>query len=230
MPRKPEDAAAAEAIAKRVGHRVRKLRLRADLTQAELAEALKITLEAYSRIERGAGLPSFPTLLRLCQRLGSTPDRLLREGGDVAKPQAGARVRSRRGLVFRTGADGRPEVVPMFPGRARREDAAATVPATPTPMPRRPTPMAADVWPKFRNPTPPDDGDDPPGLAPHGRRSLAAKEQEQLDWTVEALRRLDRADRAAVRAIVRQLCVRAGILPDYEALFRPPTEADDPSE
>ncbi len=77
MPRRAEDKEVAIQIAKRLGDRARTARSRLDLTQEELSEIVGITAEALGRIERGAALPSFPTLLRLCAALRVSPSDLL---------------------------------------------------------------------------------------------------------------------------------------------------------
>lgn len=46
-------------------------------SQLETAERLKMTSEAYARIERGTSVPSCRTLMRICSVLRFTPDALL---------------------------------------------------------------------------------------------------------------------------------------------------------
>ena len=90
------------------------------------------------------------------------------------------------------------------PRRPRQELQALPEPA-PAYQPRRGLAL--------RNPEPADEADEPPGAAPDGRVRLGAREQAHLDWMVEVLRRLDRADRAAVRELVRHMAKKAGMLP-----------------
>ncbi|WP_239014775.1 helix-turn-helix transcriptional regulator [Archangium violaceum] len=52
-------------------------RMRAALTQAEVARRVGVQLEVYGRIERGEMLPSVPTLRRICLALEILPDELL---------------------------------------------------------------------------------------------------------------------------------------------------------
>ena len=52
-------------------------RLRAGLTQAEVADGVGVAPEVCGRLERGHMLPSVPTLLRLCLTLRSKPDELM---------------------------------------------------------------------------------------------------------------------------------------------------------
>jgi transcriptional regulator with XRE-family HTH domain len=96
MPARPQDAAAAEATAKTLAQALRSRRFARALTQAALAERLGISLEAYSRLERGQALPSFPTLLRLCAVLETTPDALLLPVDAAGNPGM-PRVRKRDG-------------------------------------------------------------------------------------------------------------------------------------
>ncbi len=53
-----------------LGRRVAELRLRAQLTQAQLAERLGVATETISRLERGVVLPSLETMNDLAAALG----------------------------------------------------------------------------------------------------------------------------------------------------------------
>jgi transcriptional regulator with XRE-family HTH domain len=53
-----------------IGKAAREARLRKKLTQADVAERVKLTDEVYGRIERGDMTPSTPTLIKLCTVLG----------------------------------------------------------------------------------------------------------------------------------------------------------------
>jgi transcriptional regulator with XRE-family HTH domain len=66
-----------EAIAIRVGQGLRAARLRARLTQAQVAEAFGLAPEAYARMERGKLLPSLPTLVGLCAVLRVSMDEVV---------------------------------------------------------------------------------------------------------------------------------------------------------
>lgn len=63
-----------------LGAAVRSGRVRADLTQAALAEAAGVSDETISRIERGAYEPAVSTLIAIADALGLTLDGLL--GGE----------------------------------------------------------------------------------------------------------------------------------------------------
>jgi transcriptional regulator with XRE-family HTH domain len=63
-PRSPEHAALGEAV--------RRLRLEADLSQEELAEAAGTDLTQVGGIERGVRNPSYTTMLRLAGALGTS--------------------------------------------------------------------------------------------------------------------------------------------------------------
>ncbi|MGZ3457068.1 MAG: helix-turn-helix domain-containing protein [Archangium sp.] len=64
-------------LAKTIGEAARNARLRAQLTQADVAEMVDLVTEVYGRIERGGMVPSVPTLLRLCRALRISADELL---------------------------------------------------------------------------------------------------------------------------------------------------------
>lgn len=66
-----------EALAKTIGGNARALRLKLESTQEELAEAVGLSPQVYSRLERGGVLPSLGTLMRLCTAFEVTPDRLI---------------------------------------------------------------------------------------------------------------------------------------------------------
>ena len=62
---------------KRLGKRIREERLRLNLTQAQLAEAIDISNTYMGAIERGERSLTLDTLVRLVNRLGVTVDYLL---------------------------------------------------------------------------------------------------------------------------------------------------------
>lgn len=62
---------------KRLGSRIRDERLRLNLTQAQLAEAIDISTTYMGSIERGERSLTLDTLVRLVNRLGVTVDYLL---------------------------------------------------------------------------------------------------------------------------------------------------------
>lgn len=55
------------------GRRVRQLRRQKDMTQEELAEAINVSPEFISNLERGINAPSFDTLERLAEALDVAP-------------------------------------------------------------------------------------------------------------------------------------------------------------
>ena len=63
-PRSPEHAALGEAV--------RRLRLEAEMSQEELAEAAGTDLTQVGGVERGVRNPSYTTLLRLADALGTS--------------------------------------------------------------------------------------------------------------------------------------------------------------
>lgn len=97
MPTRPKDTAISRETAKHLGEALRSRRFDQQLTQAQLADRLDISIEAYSRLERGQALPSFPTLLKICETLETTPDALLLATGTAAATsgrRSGPRIRS----------------------------------------------------------------------------------------------------------------------------------------
>lgn len=62
---------------KKLGKRIREERLRLNLTQAQLAEAIDISDTYMGAIERGERCLTLDTLVRLVKRLGVTVDYLL---------------------------------------------------------------------------------------------------------------------------------------------------------
>lgn len=62
---------------KKLGERIREERLRLNLTQAQLAEAIDISDTYMGAIERGERSLTLDTLVRLVNRLGVTVDYLL---------------------------------------------------------------------------------------------------------------------------------------------------------
>jgi transcriptional regulator with XRE-family HTH domain len=79
--KEPELPVAVRRMEKRlsatVGEAARLARMRAGLTQADVAQRIGVATEVYGRMERGKMLPSVPTLLRLCVVLRSGPDELM---------------------------------------------------------------------------------------------------------------------------------------------------------
>ncbi len=64
-------------LAASVGAEARSARMRAGLTQADVAGRVGIAMEVYGRLERGKMLPSVPTLFRLCLALQLSADATL---------------------------------------------------------------------------------------------------------------------------------------------------------
>ena len=64
-------------LAANVGEIAREARVRAGLTQADVAERVGLATEVYGRLERGRMLPSVPSLRRLCIALRTPSDTFL---------------------------------------------------------------------------------------------------------------------------------------------------------
>ena len=75
--RKESNGAMDNELANTLGEAAREARIRAGLTQADVAERIGIVTEVYGRIERGLMLPSVETLRRLCRVLRVPSDVLL---------------------------------------------------------------------------------------------------------------------------------------------------------
>jgi transcriptional regulator with XRE-family HTH domain len=66
-----------DKLAANVGEIAREARIRAGLTQADVAERIGLATEVYGRLERGRMLPSVPSLRRLCIALRTPSDTFL---------------------------------------------------------------------------------------------------------------------------------------------------------
>ncbi|OJH34485.1 helix-turn-helix transcriptional regulator [Cystobacter ferrugineus] len=64
-------------LASTIGTAARAARVRANLTQEDVAERVGLATEVYGRLERGGMLPSVPTLKKLCEILRIPSDVLL---------------------------------------------------------------------------------------------------------------------------------------------------------
>lgn len=63
-----------KALAQSIGKAARKARLSLGLTQEDAAERIGVSVEFYSRIERGAALPSLATFVRMAYVLNLSSD------------------------------------------------------------------------------------------------------------------------------------------------------------
>lgn len=63
-----------------IGESIRHHRKRLNLTQAQLAQRLNVTMQAVSKWENGTGLPDISMAVPLARALGTTTDELLRFG------------------------------------------------------------------------------------------------------------------------------------------------------
>ena len=66
-----------EKLQQHLGEVARSARLRLGLTQAEVAQQVRLKPAVYGRIERGKMTPSVPSLRRICTVLGLSSDLLL---------------------------------------------------------------------------------------------------------------------------------------------------------
>ncbi|MFY0570130.1 helix-turn-helix domain-containing protein [Archangium lansingense] len=69
-----------EKLRHSLGDAARAARLRMGLTQAEVAKKVRLKSGVYGRVERGAMVPSVPTLRRICETLAISSDALLSLG------------------------------------------------------------------------------------------------------------------------------------------------------
>jgi transcriptional regulator with XRE-family HTH domain len=91
----------AERTATVLGQVARDARHRLGLTQAEVAERVGLASEVYGRLERGAMLPSVPTLKRLCVALGISADGMLGVGRPAARQSAEPALTARKPQAYR---------------------------------------------------------------------------------------------------------------------------------
>ena len=68
---------------RKIGDKLYSIRKKMGMTQAELAEAAKLSDRAYADIERGEANMRTETLLRICSVLYITPDEILTEENDA---------------------------------------------------------------------------------------------------------------------------------------------------
>lgn len=71
----------ATAVGKSIGRRIKIARVKAGLTQEQLAAQADRTPETISNLERGATLPSLESLLKLCRLLSVPVSEILDEPG-----------------------------------------------------------------------------------------------------------------------------------------------------
>ena len=62
---------------KQGGQVIQRLRMQQNMTQEHLAELTDTASNSISRIERGLLTPSLPTLIKICNALGTTADTIL---------------------------------------------------------------------------------------------------------------------------------------------------------
>ncbi len=74
-----------------LGDMARAARLRQGLTQAEVAQQVRLEPAVYGRIERGKMTPSVPSLRRICATLGLSADALLSLSARETKGSAAKR-------------------------------------------------------------------------------------------------------------------------------------------
>ncbi|QRN94043.1 helix-turn-helix transcriptional regulator [Archangium violaceum] len=79
-----------EKLRHALGSAARAARLRLGLTQAEVARKVRLKSGVYGRVERGAMVPSVPTLRRICETLGISSDALLSLGAQAHETTAPA--------------------------------------------------------------------------------------------------------------------------------------------
>ena len=62
---------------KQGGHAIQRIRKERGLTQEQLAEMTDVASNSISRIERGLLIPALPTLIDICNALGTSADSIL---------------------------------------------------------------------------------------------------------------------------------------------------------
>lgn len=74
-----------EKLRRLLGDAARAARLRMGLTQAEVAKKVRLKPGVYGRVERGAMVPSVPTLRRICETLAISSDALRGRRGAASR-------------------------------------------------------------------------------------------------------------------------------------------------
>ncbi len=75
-----------------IGNRIKEYRIKANFTQAKLAEFAGIDTNNLSRIERGQSIPKLETILNISSALHITPNDLLLESYDAPLPFIDAEI------------------------------------------------------------------------------------------------------------------------------------------
>ncbi len=110
----------------RIGERIKELRSRRGLSQAELARMLDITPSALCQIEGNQVYPSLPLLVEIAQTLGQGLDGLLPGGTFEGAAKRGLTVQKRKGgpapvaRGFRAAARPAVEAAPLLPESGRQ--------------------------------------------------------------------------------------------------------------
>ncbi len=91
----PATADRVQDVLRALGANVQAYRVQAGLTQHQLAERADVDLRFLQRIERGTGVPSFPTIVGLADAVGAEVADLFRP----AEPAPARRGRPPRGGV-----------------------------------------------------------------------------------------------------------------------------------
>lgn len=93
-------------LPKRLGNRVRELRVRAGLTQSRLADRVDISHEFMSRLERGIKAPSLETAKKIADALGISVAELF----DFGCASAGEKEELLRGLTSLLATESMPKI------------------------------------------------------------------------------------------------------------------------
>ncbi|MDE5966814.1 MAG: helix-turn-helix transcriptional regulator [Lachnospiraceae bacterium] len=78
-----------------IGHRIKQARKAAKLTQEQLAEAIDVSAQYVSDLERGVVGTSIPTLIKICDTLAVSADYILRGRDSETMPPLGLSDRLR---------------------------------------------------------------------------------------------------------------------------------------
>jgi transcriptional regulator with XRE-family HTH domain len=79
-----------KALAQSIGNAARQARRSLQLTQEDAAERLGVSVEFYSRIERGAALPSLQTFVRMASVLNVSSDVMIGRSTSGERPAPAA--------------------------------------------------------------------------------------------------------------------------------------------
>ena len=89
----------------RIGFLLQKNRKEQKLTQADIAAACGLSVEAVSNIERGVNYPSFDNLFSICAKLKCSSGEILKDAADTLKNRERLAMETRAVCIIRNLPD-----------------------------------------------------------------------------------------------------------------------------